>query len=243
MLMKFLGAAASTALLFGASQASAAVLTIDSFSSPQWVQDAPVTVNASQVFDDSVLGDYRDLSVLNTGADGDNDAATELRVTNGKLNFSNISGARGEGTLTYDGSATGGAVNTTGLGGVNFLIGTDPFFYFGLPRDEPFDDRALFRVTVWDVAGGTDTYEEVIEPGFNQELAFSQFSGVDFSQIGALQFFISTTDPDFNISVDGALDLIEVRAGDIAPVPLPASALLLLGGFGGLSLLRRRKKA
>jgi hypothetical protein len=241
MLMKFLGAAASTALLFGASQASAAVLTIDSFSSPQWVQDAPVTVNASQVFDDNVLGDYRDLSVRNTGADGDNTAATELRVTNGKLKFSNVSGARGEGTLTYDGSATGGAVDTTGLGGVNLLIGTDPFFYFGLPADEPFDNTALFRVTVWDVAGGTDTYEEVIAPGFNQELAFSEFSGVDFSQIGALQFFISTT--DFNISVDGALDLIEVRAGDIAPVPLPASALLLLGGFGGLSLLRRRKKA
>jgi hypothetical protein len=37
---------------------------------------------------------------------------------------------------------------------------------------------------------------------------------------------------------DGALAAI-----DVAPVPLPASALLLLGALGGLGAMRRRKKA
>lgn len=241
MFMKVLGAAASAAVLFGASQASAAVLVIDSFETAQWVQDAPVTVNASQVEGSGILGGFRDLAVQNTQADGDNTNATELRVTNGKLKFSNISGAKGTGTLTYDGNDDPTTVNTAGLGGINLLIGTDPYFYFGLPADEPFDNTALFTVTVWDTLGGTSTYQEVLAPGFNQELSFTQFAGVDFSTIGALQFFVSTA--DYNISVDGALDLIEVRAGDIAPVPLPASGLLLLGGFGGLTFLRRRRKA
>jgi hypothetical protein len=31
--------------------------------------------------------------------------------------------------------------------------------------------------------------------------------------------------------------------GTVAPVPLPASGLLLLAGFGGLAALRRKRKA
>lgn len=238
---KLLGAAASAAVLCTGAQAFAATLVIDDFSDEQRVQDAPGFAPNSSQLAGSMLGGYRDLAVTNTSADGSNLAATELNVTGGNLKFSNVAGARGEGTLTYDGDDDPTTVNTSGLGGVNLLIGTDPYFYFASPPTVPFDNVALFRATVWDVDGNTATYEELLDADYDPQLSFSEFAGVDFSRIGALQFFISSTGT--NDSVDGAVTQIEVRAGDVAPVPLPASGLLLLGGMGGLSFLRRRKKA
>ena len=242
MMRKILGAAASAAVLCTGAQAFAATLVIDDFSVDQRVQDTPAfEPNASEV-GGGMLGGFRDLSVTNTAADGSNLAATELNVTGGNLKFSNVAGARGEGTLTYDvGDGDPNNVDTDGLGGVNLLIGTDPYFIFASPPSVPFDNVALFRATVWDVDGNTATYEELLDADYDPQLSFSEFAGVDFSRIGALQFFISSTGT--NDSVDGAVTQIEVRAGDIAPIPLPASGLLLLGGMGGLSFLRRRKKA
>lgn len=242
MMRKLLGAAASAAVLCTGAQAFAATFVIDDFSGEQRVQDTPgFEPNASQVADDSILGGYRDLSVRNTAADGSNRAATEMHVTGGNLKFSNVAGARGEGTLTYDGDDDPNTVNTTGLAGVNLLIGTDPYFYFASPPSVPFDNVAAFRAQVWDMDGNTATYEELLDENYDPKLSFSEFAGIDFSRIGALQFFISSTGT--NDSVDGAVTAIEVRAGDVAPIPLPASGLLLLGGMGGLSFLRRRKKA
>jgi hypothetical protein len=69
-------------------------------------------------------------------------------------------------------------------------------------------------------------------------VAFTQFVGnVNWSSIGALQFF-AQTGPNSDVpALDGAIGRISVEV-----IPLPASALLLLGGMGGLGALRLRKK-
>lgn len=242
MMKKLLGAAASAAVLCTGAQAFAATLVIDDFSVEQRVQDTPGFESNVSAVGGSMLGGFRDLSVVNTAADGSNRAATELHVTGGNIKFSNVAGARGEGTLTYDGDDDTSSVNTTGLN-ANLLIGTDPFFYFASPPNVTFDNVAEVRIQVWDMLGNTGIYTETIDADYDPELSFSDaaFAGIDFSQIGALQFFISSSNT--NDSVDGAITGIEVRAGDVAPIPLPASGLLLLGGMGGLTFLRRRKKA
>jgi hypothetical protein len=244
MMKKFLGAAASVAVLVTGAQAYAATLVIDSFGDQQRVQDTPTNnPNNSQV-SAAVLGGFRDLEVLNTNADGSAEGATELHVTGGNLKFSNVAGAQGEGYLTYDGDDDATSVNTTGLGGANLLIGANPYLFFAEPADVKFDNTAFFTVTAWDMDGGIATYEETLTATYDPRLFFSDFTttaGFDFGNLGALQFFISST--GLADSVDGAITQIEVRADDVAPIPLPASGLLLLGGMGGLTFLRRRQKA
>lgn len=234
MFMKFLGAAASAAILATGSQAAAATIThvIDTFDGTQWVSDKPhssgTPSNHSEI-SAGVLGDYRELAVTNTAGTG-GEMETELRVAGGSLSFSNIDGAQGTGTLTYDGTGN------TGLGGISLLTANtvNPYFFF-----EPgvFDNEAYFSATVTDTHGNSATYGETITTGFDPKLYFSAFTGVDFSSLNSLLFSIDSAG---NFSVDGSIKEIRVEA---SPVPLPASALLLLGGIGGLSALRRRKKA
>ena len=45
-------------------------------------------------------------------------------------------------------------------------------------------------------------------------------------------------------ATDGILGAaVDTTAANFSPIPLPASALLLLGGLGGLTVLRKKKKA
>ncbi|EKE43272.1 hypothetical protein OCGS_2609 [Oceaniovalibus guishaninsula JLT2003] len=245
MYTKLFGAAAAAAVMVSGAQAFAATLLIDDFSTVQSVSDVPSAglTNASQAAGPGILGGFRDLQVSNTANNGNPTNATELEATGTSLAFNNNAQARGTGTVTYDGDDDPTTLNPFGLGGVNLNIGTDPFFAFDVDS-AAFDGNALFRLTAYDMLGNQVSYQETLAGGFETTLDFGSLTGdagFDFGQVGALEFFISTEGTA--ISIDGVLNSISVQAGDTPPVvPLPASALLLLGGIGGLSVMRARRR-
>ena len=242
--MKFLAAAASAALLVGASQASAAIILIDNFNDDQEVSDAPTAVPAiptnSQVGPSgNIIGGYRDLLVE---TDGSGVGDTTLQADSGELSFSNDDDETGRGWVTYDGSNEVGAdptnIDITGLGGLDLFDGAGAGFQFEILRA---DANIFVRIDVFDQAGGMSFYEETVpEGGGAAFIPFAAFSGdVDFNNVGALQFFAQSGEDSDIISLDGALGSITVDTGVI---PVPAAGLLLLGGLGGLSAFGMRRK-
>jgi hypothetical protein len=241
MNFRVLTAAVSAAVIGTTAPALAASILIDDFGTNQRVEDEPLsTGNASQVSGGDIIGGYRDLLVQ---TDQGLEAGSVLVARQGQLEFNNDVSVTGRGWVTYDGSnevgGSAGNVATSGLGGIDFLIGPESLTGFLFEIVDVDLPGFYIEIQAWDTFGGSSTFAETLPAGGgNPFVAFTQFVGnVNWSSIGALQFF-AQTGPNSDVpALDGAIGRISVEV-----IPLPASALLLLGGMGGLGALRLRKK-
>ncbi len=242
--MNFLKAFAVTSAAM-LSAPSAMALTVDLFDdavAQTVVDDAGVfpVPQGSEVLNPNVLGGARDLWVETQP--GGTVLGTTMNVQNGVLTFNNSSGQMGYGEIVYDGvdgdPTVGGDadVNKTGLNHFDLTSGQpgQGFFFEVLIADGVFD----FTATIWDMLGNFHTYSEsIVNLAFDPFLPLTDFSsnGVDVTNVGAIAFTVQSTS---TVSIDGTL-------GSITVIPLPASALLLLGGLGGLfgvSAVGRRRR-
>lgn len=69
------------------------------------------------------------------------------------------------------------------------------------------------------------------------------YTAVDsiFQNITSLAFLMQSGGP--GQAGNGRIDNLVIDVPDVAPIPLPASAVLLIAGLGGFAALRRRKAA
>lgn len=241
-------AAATAAVLASSAPSLAATILIDDFSDNRRVEDAPgpgATTNSQVGPSANIVGGYRDL-LVDTDEEGQEDA-TELYAQNGRLEFNNDTLVTGRGWVTYDGANAVGTdptnVDTAGLGGLDFWDGPGGGFLFDIVSvDLP---GIYIEIKVWDIFSNLVTFaEELPAGGGNPFVPFAAFAGgaIDWNQVGAIQFFAQTGKDSDVPALDGAIDAVWVITGEPSPVPLPASVLLLLGGFGGLGALRLRRR-
>ena len=252
---KIFTTAATAALLVGAGHASAAVISIDTFDqTPQAVSDLPLgsRPQSSSFAAPEALGGERDLYV-NANPATQEGAATLVVAddpkdpSDGVLSFNTNSGFQAGAWSVYDGNDGNAApfapdlgldgVDKTGLGGLDFLDGSGAGFLFDVVR---VDLSLLVDITAWDLSGATTLFSAPVVAGGSPFVPLEAFSNPDFdwNNVGALQLFADSNGVD---SVDASITSISVDTGT-GVIPLPASALLLLGGLGGLSAFGLRRK-
>ncbi|MEM6933369.1 MAG: hypothetical protein AAF526_07225 [Pseudomonadota bacterium] len=235
----FKAVAAAAAVSVTSPAAMAASILIDSFDFQQQVgaqEILPSLPAMSTVTDGSIRGGNRTLEVSTTSSSF---AATQLESTGigavpdaSVLRFSNTSSTGGSATVTY-GIAAGGAA----LGDLTDMGVNDRLFFGNITGD--LAGTTLLTTVV--AGNGTFDFLEALGGSPTPFTLFESFESMgvfaDFSSVSSLTF-------EFNApnTFDGTVSLISA-------VPLPASALLLLGGLGGLAgasavgKRRRRKEA
>ncbi|MEM8774377.1 MAG: spondin domain-containing protein [Pseudomonadota bacterium] len=124
------------------------------------------------------------------------------------------------------------------LGPIDINVSGLNIFDAGTEANDPSAEGGAAFVLNADISAGGPG-----EGNVQQGLDLNAFAGVGLApppdptnQIGTLDGFIDFTSDPANFN------LLTISIREIAPVPLPASGLLLLAGLGGLTVLRRRCK-
>ncbi len=238
-----------SAAMLAAPAAMASSVLIDDFSIFQTAADIPAVPgeNQSLEINAGLFGGSRFFEVFNTSTPPGAGGATLTSTGNGlpagqqqipenTLVFSTDTSQTAIATVIYDGRTT---LNQAGSTFAPFDLtngGLNDQFFFELVQDTPNFDGSTFVTTVTDTDSSA-TFVENLDATFSPFTAFSNFGGIDFSEVTSLAFSFNTN----NLTgFDGGIS-------SISAVPLPASILLLLGGLGGLagvsSVSKRRRKA
>lgn len=238
-----LAASVGISIFASASAATAATILIDDFVATQRVEDVVgadgTPPRTSEIAAATAIGGFRDLAALN---DDGNVGGTTAEVTGaGNLSVNNQASTSGDGTITWDGNdfdASETAIDTDGLGGLDLTAGgvNGRFVFDVLSADFPFD----FEMTIFD-DDSSDSVSGTISGGIfastPQAILFSSFTGIDFTNVGAIQLAFSGL-----ASGDLLINRIDAVTDTPNAVPVPMPLALMAGSLIGLGLLSSSRK-
>ena len=155
----------------------------------------------------------------------------------------------------------GGSNSASNSGLLKDFLGTDWASLVNNTSFRSIDDTTVNNASVFQFTGsiallnGTNSFSIASDDGFELKVGgvvVGSFEGTraignpttfDYSSDGGIEDFQLSFFEDQNSQVGLYGTLNGAVIENVAPVPLPASSLLLLGGLGGLVALRRKKKA
>ncbi|HFD11731.1 MAG TPA: hypothetical protein ENJ32_04600 [Crenotrichaceae bacterium] len=245
--------ACATALLvmLSGSTAFAATVGIDDFDQTTQVlsfnppEGGPIVSAGSNDFSEAnapeAIGGFRDLFIQTDGDIAFNDSGEAAVVsTNGNVQIANSVNSSINTAITWDGADNLASVNTSGLGGVDLIDGTNT----GLLLDIDFADLGVdLAFNIWDTAGNTATVSRNFANQVRNEQVFFDYSdligdSVDLTSVGAIQLLASgplAYDINFNF-------LQSVNPNPPTVVSAPATIALVGLGIFGVSMTARKRK-
>lgn len=243
-------AAAIIAAMTG-SQAFSAIVGIDSFNQTnQFLEFAPpvggpsIAANTT-AFDESAapeaIGQFRDMFIqTNDEINFSDRGAAAISSAQGQVQIANSVNSKINVAITWDGSDNSSGVNTSGLGGVDLLDGTNT----GLLLDIQFADLGVdLSFNIWDTNGNVASVSKNFNSQVTGEQVFFSYAdlvgdSVDLTSVGAIQLLASgpqAYDVDFSL----------LQSADPNPPTVSAPATIALVGLGmiGVSMTTRKRKS
>lgn len=213
----------------------------------------------------SIIGGQRDISVNVDPSSPGAFPNTTMQIGFGVLSFTNGSGSTGGGLVQWDGADQTIALNATGLGGVDLTAdGSNAFLYNVFDSDFGFEFEIRAYTSALDYAiltinnalavdnawashvpvalffsyfSGPD-YTGTIVPGLGTRSLKNFGSGVDLTNLGALEIYLNTGTYQDRVSE------LDLSIGSVTTtVPEPATLSLLGLGLLAAGMSRRQKQA